>query len=291
MKITILITVAFATTFLITSCKQEELSHAQQLNDSLTTVINERESTINDFIVSFNEIEQGLDYVTEKQKVIYLNTSKSKGELVAGQRERINVEIAAINSQMEQNSKAISVLTRKLKNSATKNSLLEKTTETLENQLAEKYLELASLNDQLKLLDITVAKLQTAVDTLLVKNMAQIQTIDQKNSTLHTAYYIVGKTKELQDVKIIDKKGGLLGIGRTSKLMSNFDSNKFIRIDYTKTNRIPINSNNVNIITSHPTDSYVFNKDSTGHELITSLRITDPEKFWRASKYLVIVNN
>jgi DNA repair exonuclease SbcCD ATPase subunit len=293
MRIAIFISIATVTcSLLFCSCNNQELAKSKQTNDSLLAVIQERGTEINNFISSFNEVETTLDSVAAKQQIIHMSMDKSHGEFKSTQKERINAEIEAINSLMEQNRNTISELTRKLKNSRGKNEKLEKTIATLNGQLTQKYIELTNLNDELNLLNMQVAKLQTSVDTLTAQNLDQFQTIANKNLTLHTAYYIIGKSKELQEEKLIDKQGGLLGIGRTSKLNSDIDNSKFIRIDYTQTTSIPISNKNIKIITNHPADSYVLNKDMTANnELVTNLVITNPERFWSISKYLVVVSN
>jgi hypothetical protein len=292
MKTSIIIPIVIgASSLLITACNRGELAKSKQENDSLLTVLNERESSINGFIASFNEVENSLDSVSAKQQIIHLSADKSHGEFKPGQKDRINAEIEAINNMMELNRKTIAELTHKLKNSTNKNAQLEKTIATLNHQLTMKFFELTTLNDELNLSNLKVAKLQISVDTLTVLNSMQSQTISQKNIALHAAYYIVGKSKELQEAKLIDKQGGLLGIGKTAKLSSNFDKSKFTCIDYNLTKNISINSNSIKIITSHPSDSYTLNKDMKGDELTTNLVITNPEKFWSVSKYLVIVND
>lgn len=289
MKPLLFISLVIAAPIFMTSCNQEELAKSNKEVDSLMVVINERDSAINSFIFSFNEVEIKLDSVTAKQNIIRMN--KSNGDLKEGQRDRINAEIEAINNLMEENRKTIAELGNKLKKFNRKNSQLERIIATLNRQFFQKNLELTTLNDELSLLNLQVAKLQTTLDTLSMQNFAQSTTIMEKNKELHTAYYIVGKSKELQDAKLIDKHGGLLGIGRTEKLNSNIDNSKFFRIDYTKISNIPIHSNNAKIITSHPSDSYTLNKDTADNKMIASMQIINPEKFWSASKYLVIINN
>jgi len=290
MKISFIIPVAIVTVLLaMTSCNREELARSNQQNDSLVAVINQQDAEINGFISSFNEVETNLDSVAARQQIIHFNVKD--GELKAGQKERINAEIEAINELMIQNRNMITELSDKLKKSSRKNAQMEKTIATLNRQYFQKNLELTNLNDQLNLLNLQVAKLQTTVDTLTTQNFAQSNTIMEKNKDLHTAYYIVGKSKELQEANLIDKQGGLLGIGRTSKLNSDVDNSKFFRIDYTQTNNIVINSNKVKIITNHPSDAYTLNKDAENKDVVKELQITNPEKFWSASKYLVIVNN
>jgi uncharacterized coiled-coil protein SlyX len=293
MKIPVLALLAFPVCSLfMLSCNNSELVESKQKNDSLMTVIKSQGSEIDNFISSFNEVESTLDSVTARQQIIHMNVGKANGELKFAQRQKINDQIMAINTLMDQNRKTIADLNAKVRSSAHRNSKLEKTIETLNNQLTQKFLELSTLNDELNLLNTEMAKLQTSVDTLTSQNLAQLQTIANKNNALHTAYYIIGKSKDLQAEKLIDKEGGLLGIGRTSKLSSNIDESKFIRIDYTKTTTIPISNSNVKIITNHPSDSYELDKDMTSsNELVTNLVIKNPERFWSMSKYLVVVSN
>ena len=123
-----------------------------------------------------------------------------------------------------------------------------------------------------------------------IQNGIQSQSIADKTMALHTAYYIIGKSNDLKEAKIIDRKGGLLGIGRTSKLNSDFDNSKFTRIDYTQISTIAVNSD-MKIISNHPTSSYTLDKDEKDKDLVKNIVITNPENFWSASKYLVIVKD
>ncbi len=278
-----------ATALVMSACNQNELTESNRQKDSLMSVVNERDSFINDFISSFNDVERNLDSVAVRQHIIAVNSDKS-GELKPNQKARINAEIASINSLMDQNRKKIAELNRKIKNSSSKNAQLEKMIATLNDQLAKKDIELTDLNAKLNSLNAQVATLETSVDTLTARNGAQSQTIAEETMALHTAYFVVGKSNDLQDAKIIDRKGGLLGIGRTSKLSQDFDNSKFTRIDYTVTNSIAINSD-MKIVTSHPTNSYTLEKDTKDNDLVKNIVITNPELFWSASKYLVVIKD
>lgn len=269
------------------SCNRKELADSKQANDSLSNVVSEREASLNEFIASFNEVERNLDSVAVKQHMIVKSADKP-GEMSKDQKARINDQIAAINDLMEENRKKISELSRKLKGSSAKNATLEKTLATLSDQLNQKNLELEYLNAQLSALNAQVAQLEINVSTLSAENDEQSKTIEAETAALHSAYYVIGKSSELQDVKIIDRKGGLLGLGRTSQLRSDFDNSMFTRIDYTQTSNIAVNAE-IKIITSHPSDSYKLEKDSKHKDVVKSIVITNPEKFWSASKYLVVI--
>jgi hypothetical protein len=276
-----------AVTLSLTSCKNEEPMQDTRVvreRDSLIKIIDENENSTNEFVASFNEIEKNLDLVREKQGIIAVNADKLNDSKM-NQKDRINEEIKAINDLMDANTKTIKDLNKKLSRSGRKNKELQKTVDLLTEQLNDTYGQLEQLNAQLESLNAQVTQLQTAMDTLNSQNMAQMQNIQTKTAELHTAYYIVGRSKELQDSKIVDKKGGLLGLGRTAKINDNVDKTKFTKIDYVETTTIPVNSKDVKIITAHPTDSYTL--DKTG-KVVNNIIISDPEKFWSSSKYLVV---
>ena len=137
-----------------------------------------------------------------------------------------------------------------------------------------------------------VDQLKTVVEDLVIMNNESTATIAQTTSALHTAYYIIGKSKDLEKDKLIDRKGGLLGIGKTTKLNNeNIDNSKFTRIDYTQMSTLAINSKNVKIITTHPSDSYYLAMDAMDKKMVNNLVITNAEKFWSVSKYLVVAKN
>lgn len=283
--------IAGVTILLASACnngeEQQKKFNAQM--DSVKSVMASRDSSISEFLTSFNEIESNIDSVAIKQNIISSDVSKQKGELKANVKEHINDQIAAINAFLEQNRQKIESLNGKLKKYQLNIHQFEKMITTLNNQITQKNAELDSLNMQLNQANAQVAQLKTSVDTLSHTNSAQSETIANQTATMHTAYYIVGKSKDLQEMKIIDKKGGVLGIGKTSKVNGDVNPTNFTKIDYTQTMTIPINSKKAMVVSSHPSDSYTLDKDSD--DKYTNLRITNAERFWSTSKYLVVVNN
>lgn len=235
----------------MTACNQNEIDRSKaelvksnHEKDSLLGIVNERESTINNFISSFNDVERNLDSVAVKQHIISMN-AEEQTELKRDQKTRINSEIVAINNLMDSNRKRINELRNKLKSSGFKNEQLEKTVTFLNDKLVQKEIELGTLNEKLTAMNWQIAQLKVSVATLTSDNAQKDQTISDKTMELHTAYYVIGKPKDLQVSKIIDKKGGLLGIGKTPELNSNIDNSKFTKIDYTQMLRININGHGV----------------------------------------------
>lgn len=280
---------------LMSSCNQAEIDRVNHQKDSLQLIINEqnyslteRDSSISDYISYFKDVERNLDSITAKQQMITVNSDKSGIESKENTKIRITSQIETINSLIDQNRKTIASLNKKLKSSGRKNAELEKMILKLNNELEQKSIELAALNQNLTELNLQIVQLQTSMEMLTVENAAKSQNISEQTAALHTAYYVMGKSKDLQELNIIDRKGGLLGMGRTSKLNENVDKSKFTQIDYTRVGTIAINDD-AKIITTHPSDSYTLEKDGKDKKHVKNLTITNPEKFWSASKFLVIV--
>jgi septal ring factor EnvC (AmiA/AmiB activator) len=267
------------------SCNRAELEKQKRMNDSLQAIVNDRDSSVSTYLGDFTDIERNLDSIARKQNIISSSAS-NPAEFNQNQKERINNQIAAINELMEKNAKKIAELNRKLKASGNKNRQLQKMIETLNSQLEQKTQELAALNEKLAMMSAEIAQLHTSLDSMAIENTTTHQTLSETTTALHTAYYIIGKQKELADKKIIDRTGGLLGIGRTASLNRNVDNSQFTKIDYTQMTTIPVDSK-AKIITAHPSDSY--NLDQDAKKVVHNIIITNPEKFWSASKYLVVI--
>ncbi|MDF2448442.1 MAG: hypothetical protein K0R26_946 [Bacteroidota bacterium] len=266
------------------------ISGSEREKDSLLLIQKQDQESINQFIIAFNEIQRNLDSVAVKQNIIFLNTDRTERDLKLSQKTRILEEIQSINLLMTENVSRLDSLKRKLSNTENSNKHLRESVAILNKQLLRKNQELLELNERLAFLDLEVAVLKNTIDTLLNSSQSKSYRIQDQLKSIHTAYYVVGKSRELLDAKLIDRKGGLLGFGRMATLSDNFDQEKFNCIDYTKCSTIPVNSG-ATIITTHPKNSYTLDRDLQNKSLIKNLIITDPVKFWSASKYLVIVKS
>jgi DNA repair exonuclease SbcCD ATPase subunit len=276
----------------IFGCKDHEsenkIAMLQHEKDSLQSMSNAKDSSINTFVNSFNDIETNLDSVKKHQSLITLS-SRNKGEMSSNAKDRINEDIKMINELMDENKKKLAYLNEKLRQSDYKMSSLEKMISTLKAQLISKDSELVDLNKQLLAVNANVVQLKSNIAELKATGEKQTQTINDQTSQLNTAYYVVGTYKDLKAKKVLDKDGGLLGIGSTEKVKVDFNQNAFTRIDITQTNNITIESKKAELITTHPASSYKLEKNDK--KVFTKLVITNPDKFWEASKYLVIVTD
>jgi hypothetical protein len=68
-------------------------------------------------------------------------------------------------------------------------------------------------------------------------------------------------------------------------LQQNFNKDYFTKIDIRVDKEIKLYSRDAEMLTAHPADSYTLQRDANKQYV---LRITNPERFWSTSKYLVI---
>ena len=110
--------------------------------DSLTNVTNdlsgkvtEKEQAINEMLGHFNEIQDNLDVIKEKEKI--LSVSSKDSELAKSQKDKIVEDIQAIYDLMVKNKQKLASMNKKLKNANVKISEMETLITRLTAQLDE----------------------------------------------------------------------------------------------------------------------------------------------------------
>ena len=254
--------------------------------DSVLIMSAVKDSSIGAFLETLNEIELNLDSITQRQSAISID-SKDNVEFNKDIRERINTNIRVINELLEKNKALMSSLNEKLRKSNIQIGSLKKMIDQLNADIAQKDVELLALNTELEALRGEIDNMNRTVDSLHVQNRQQEIVIADKTVQIQTAYWVKGTYKELKNSNVLDKKGGFLGMGKSQVVKTDFNNDAFTQIDITLVNKFEINSKSVKIITNHPSDSYKLEKDEK--DVVKFIEITDPARFWKASKYLVIV--
>jgi len=269
------------------SCNNSELERLKLQNDSLMSITTTDEVQINDYLKSFNEIQQNLNTIKEKEAIISVNTDG--GELDANAKDKINDDILAIYEIMLENKETIAALKKKASSAAYKNTELQKTIDLFAAQITAKDAEITELKNSLAALNIDVANLNSKIenlnsniDTLKQVSENQNEVINEQDEKLNTAYYVYGTKDELKSHNILSKDGAFKAI----KLGDDFDSQYFTKIDIREVTKITLNVKNATVMSNHAESSY---KLLENDKKIQGIEITNYEKFWEKSKYLVIL--
>ena len=246
-------------------------------NQNLSGQVVAKDSAIFGFIRSFNEIQENLDVIKDKEKL--LTTSSQTGELDQNQKDKIIGDIQAIYDLMVKNKQKLSSVNKKLKKANLKISEFEKMIARLNNQIAEKDVEISELKTQLE-------KLNVELSEVALNYEAAQEMLEEKTEKLNKAFYAFGTSKELIKQGVLTKEGGFIGIGKAEKMRDDFNKSYFTQIDASETSSIPLACHKAKLVTVHPSGSYKFDGPEGN---IQKIVITNAEEFWSASKYLVIV--
>ncbi len=272
----------FLLAVVFTACNNEPktdpvVDSLNKVNSGLNNKVGEQDSTIESYLRAFNDIQDNLDEIKKKEKIV--NSAASGGD-VKSQEEQIKTDLQAIYDMMAKNKNTIASLSKKLKGSNGEIEQLKRMVERLEAQLAEKDTEIAGLKDQLERMNVELS-------TLTMNYQGLEETSNQKTEKLNTAYYAFGSSKELIKQGVLTKEGGFIGIGKAQKLREDFNKNYFTKVDITKDTEIALGgAKKPKLVTSHPKSSYRFEGPENKVE---KLVITNAEEFWGTSKYLVII--
>jgi len=269
--------------------KTDQLTQMETQNFNLSENIQDRDSVINDFVSTFNEIDENLTFIHQRRNQLTLEASK---EINSNRKSEILADIRLMDSMLVASSKHIEDLEKRLKDSGVRMRSFENRIASLNQTITQNTAEMEELRRVVEEKDFQIAELSTRLDQyqteLDVKNEElynKEMDILETNRQMNTAYYALGSYKELKEQGIVDRTGGLLGIGSTKTIQQNLQNENFTPLDIREIRTIPIASKSAKIITEHPDDSYELIMEDG---LISALVIEKPEEFWKISKYAVI---
>lgn len=272
--------------FLLFSCNNAELEQLRQENQQLKETVEQRNEDTQNLMQVFNEIEENLAEVRNREDKIIRTTGSS--ETGADRVEAIKNDIRAINELMNKNRETLKNLSRKLKLSESENQELQRMITNMKAMIDRKDQEILRLVKQLEELNFEVQDLYTSISELKLENAEQESIIDEQIKKMNTAYYVIGTARDLKKKEIITRKGGFIGIGRVEKLRQDFAQDDFTEIDIREKTVFPIDAKKAELVTVHPSDSYIMRKSEDGKHFV-SFEITRPEEFWKSSSYMVLV--
>ncbi len=275
----------------LVSCNQKQLDQQEQEitqlseeNEKLREQAEEQTSSLNEFFESMAQIRENLNEIKVKQNLISEET-RDKDNINEDMRAQIEQDLAAISNLMDDNRKRLASLNRQVKDSNVKIEEFENIVASLSDEIEQRNMEISTLRDNMHQLNISNEALATTIEQLEEDRTEKQQVIEEKTELLNTAYYVFGTRQELRDQEIIDRKGGLLGLGRTTVVKSDLPKDHFNKLDISQIGQVYIPGENPNLLSLHPADSYVVETTEEGSSMIF---IEKPEEFWSNTRYLIV---
>ena len=274
-----ILTIVFAVLWINANGKSKDIMKS---NEELKKLYETSTSTIGEIQSSLESLEQDLSGQLFTQKEI-------PGTSPEERRNRIISSIANMRDQIEADKKKIATLEKQLATSKSQLKGVQEIVNKLKASISEKEQIMDELQQRLGILNETLeTERRTSAEEIQKREMTiteKEQQITQQSIEANTIYYVYGTRKELMSKGIMDRKGGLLGIGKVSTVKQNIPVEQFTTMNLLENQQItfPATKKGYSILTNHPATSYKVEKQGDQNVLT----ILDATSF-RKQKFVVI---
>jgi hypothetical protein len=274
---------------LFTACgpSDTELAALQQAEDATQRT----DSVEHAMVETMDEINRNLELIREKQGVIALTSPENLSK-----KNQILENIRLINSLLEDNRKKNDQLALQVRKLGSEKNAMARVADQTKERIRKQEQEIATLKELLEKESFKVADLNRKVETLETEMNALIIERDELHDgnaaldkDLNKAYFTYGTSEQLLSKELIEKKGGVFGLGQKEALAAAFHRNKasFTEIDVRNTSSIPLHGKKPRLLTDHPKGSYELTMQS-GAEGYSLLVIKEPSDFWSRSRFAIV---
>ncbi len=258
----------------------DEYLKLQAEKDSLEAVLKTSDAETQEMMAVISEVEANFDKIREAEKYISTQSAQS-GEMSQDTKKRVSDNFQMIQEILKRNKAQLADLNKKYSASNKQVASLQTTIDRLNKEMQESSVRLVELQGELAKRDETIAQLSTDISEIAQHAEEQSVTIKEQDKTLHTAYYVFGTTNELKEQKILS--GGFL---KSTKVMQDtFNKDYFLQIDIREVTQIPLYTSKAKLWSTHPEGTYEFVKGANDN---LTFHITDTQRFWSLTKYLII---
>lgn len=276
-----------AMVFAACNTHQEELDAAIKKNDSLSLIIQNKDSELDSLFTTLSQIEENLAAVNSRYSAVQeLRRANMEGQ--PNVKSQINAQIKEIENLMAANRQKIATLQAKINADSKEGTRLQELVSRQEERIAQQESQIAQLLTELENNKVIIKKLNQDVTDLTADNVKKDEYIKLQTAEANRAYYVVGTYSDLNEAGIVSKAGGFIGIGRRQGTNSEMPLDRFTQIDRTKVTTIPINMRKALVVSKHPENSYELVMDENDDRVVSYLRILNPAKFWEQTRFLVI---
>ena len=237
---------------------------------------------------TLNDIQGSLDSL-DKDLLGSISPNDELGGTAQDRRTRLLGNIASMRTQIETDKKKISTLESQLAASKGQLKGVQAMIDKLKGSVADKEAILSQLQTKLNTMSATLESERRLSAEEIAERERTITSKDNKlteqEHAANVMYYIVGTRKDLMDKGIINRKGGLLGIGKVSTVNKKYDTDKFTMFNLLDTPTITFDATKggFSILSDQAASSYTVERN----DKMNILTITDPQSF-RRHKALVI---
>lgn len=267
----------------LTSCGAGSESNWQNERDSIMEVNEQQQQVLDDLTSTLVEVSASLDSIAQGEGLL---RRSNEGPMIT--KAQMQENLATFKATLKENKEKIAKLQKQLAARNDQLGQLSKLVEHLNAEIAAKEAriieledELAQANADIDLLRLDINSLSKTVSSLQDENAEQRQAMETQTNEANKAYYVIGTSRDLKE------KGVLTGGNLLKKKKVNYEAlnqSLFTKIDIRTTTQFNIPSKKAKVLTDAPSDSYTITKNGNS----CTLHITNVNRFWSVSRYLII---
>ena len=279
---------ALAAMSLTTACNKTGNSGAPTTSDSLQVALANQDS----LLVILNDITEGMTQIKQMENLL---SSGGMGAETPDQGRQIREDMMQIQQALELRRQRLEELEKQLAASNQNNVSLQRAIKNLKTQIAQQESTIKTLEGQLADANVQIEGLNQTVTTLGEEKDSLTNAVNAETSAraeaerrateladqMNTCYFALGTGKELKEHNLMSS--GFLR--KTKVLPQNFDQGYFTKGDKRTLRTINLGSKKAKVMTNQPTDSYEIVEGANGVKI---LKITNPNRFWNQSNFLVV---
>jgi hypothetical protein len=288
-KTLLLLAVAlFATACVSKTEYDRQIAQAAALSaekDSLLSEVVATSQFISEVNLEIDKVRTGQPVNSRTGEMETLSPMEARAQLLSRVTE-LTSRVKTAEDRLAQSRRRIAALTA---GNAELSGKLDSTVASFQTLLDNQKAEIVAVVEQVTELTSQNAQLREA-NTALV---AEGETLKADRESLlaenNTVYWVAGSREDLLKRGIIEQRGGMLGIGRTSVLARTLNASEFTEVDRRQLSELalPDPSKSYRIIS--PNDMAGLDAAPADGKFKGAVRIADPVSFWRPSRFLVLV--
>jgi cell division protein FtsB len=258
-----------------------ELQTVSAEKDSLMTEVAENAKLMSDISAEVARVET-------KPKT----TAGAEAVPVTITRDSILSSIKDLTSRLDSTEARLARSQRRVRGLRGQTASMQKTIADLQATVENQKETIASLTEQ-------VSNLQQQNVQLTAQNAALTDTVSNMTTRDNTVYYVVGTKDQLLKDGVVQEEGGsrvLFIFGKRGKVLvpsGDLNPSEFTAVDLRQVTDIPLPDSTklYHIVSRQDASALPTPPDKDGYIKAggSGLHITDPDKFWAGTKYLIIV--
>ncbi|WKW11626.1 hypothetical protein Strain138_000881 [Pseudogemmatithrix spongiicola] len=290
-KILLLSAVALLATGCVSKKEYDrQLAQAAALSaekDSLLSEVVATSSFISEVNGEIDKVRSGQPVQSREGEMETLSPTEARAQLVGRVQELTN-RVRQAEERMAQSRRRIAALTAGNEDLTRRFDSTVAAFQTLVDQQKQ---EIAGLVEQVTALTAQNAQLREQNTQLAAEGASLRSDRDALVVEQNTVYWVAGTQADLLSRGIIERRGGMLGIGRTTVISRTLDAEDFTSADRRELRELTLPDPAKTYRIVSPNDLAGLEAAPADGKFKGTIRIADPTAFWRTSRFLVLVES